>query len=168
MTDLRTAIDVHHQAVVDFLAAARAVEPGRWHEPRAPDKWAPGQIAEHVTLAYEVNRGVLHGVAPGKVVPRFLRPVIRELLLRPVLRRGRFIPGSKSPRVFRPGPAPASQAALLGRLQTAAEAFEKAASNLGASAIDHPVFGRLPLVDFIRLQEIHTNHHRAQMPTARP
>ncbi|HEX8271077.1 MAG TPA: hypothetical protein VF615_00420 [Longimicrobiaceae bacterium] len=31
--------------------------------------------------------------------------------------------------------------------------------------IDHPAFGRLPLVDFVRLQEIHTQHHRAQLPS---
>ena len=168
MTDLRTALDAHHQAVEGFLAVARTVAPSSWNKPRAPDKWSPGQVAEHVTLAYEVNRGVLRGGISAVAAPRLLRPLIRGLLLRPVLRRGRFIPGSRSPHAFRPGPAPASQPVLLERLQAAADAFEKDARDLGAPTIDHPFFGNLALVDFIRLQEIHTNHHRGQIPTAQP
>jgi hypothetical protein len=121
-------------------------------------------VVEHLALAYEVNRAVLHGTAPGPAPPRFVRPLIRRLLLKPVLRRGRFIPGSKSPRVFRPGPTPAAPPILLGRLQTAVDGFETDAAAAGVSSIDHPFFGRLPLTDFVRLQEIHARHHRGQLP----
>jgi uncharacterized damage-inducible protein DinB len=166
VSDLQTGLEAHHQAVEAFLTAARAVPAARWSQPRAAGKWSPGQVAEHLALAYEVNRGVLHGRAPGAAAPRLLRPLIRKFGLNPVLRRGRFIPGSKSPEVFRPGASPAAPAVLLERLRAAADAFEQDAAATRAAIIDHPFFGRLPLVDFVRLQEIHTQHHRGQLGSA--
>jgi hypothetical protein len=163
MTDLQNALLAHREAVEDFLKAARQVPVAQWSQPRAPGKWSPGQVAEHVTLAYEVNRRVLSGSLPGKGVPRFLRPLLRTFLLNPVLRRGSFIPGSRSPKVFRPGGAPPPQAPLLGRLQIAAKAFETTVSGMTGDVIEHQYFGRLPLSDFVRLQEIHTRHHRKQL-----
>jgi hypothetical protein len=166
MADLQPVLHAHHEEVEAFLASARAVPPTRWSLPRAPGKWSPGQVAEHLTLAYEVNDGVLHGNAP-MTAPRWLRPLIRRFLLGPVLRRGRFIPGSKSPSVFRPGPTPAAPEQLLDRLARATTAFEADVAALRSSAIEHPFFGHLPLTDFVRLQEIHTRHHRGQLtPTA--
>ncbi len=163
MADLEALLQTHHQSVEEFLAAARAVPPAEWGRPRAPGKWSPGQVAEHLALAYEVNCGLLHGSPPPMTAPRWLRPLIRKFLLAPVLRRGRFIPGSKSPRVFRPGPVPAAPAQLLTRLAAATAAFEGDAASLGAPTIDHPFFGRLPIGDFVQLQEIHTRHHRGQL-----
>jgi hypothetical protein len=86
-------------------------------------------------------------------------------MLKPVLRRGAFIPGSKSPKVMRPGESPAAPAVLLGRLQAAAAAFDAdvAAAAARAATIEHPFFGRLSLIDFVRLQEIHTQHHHRQL-----
>lgn len=100
MADLETALNTHHQVAEAFLAAAGAVPTTQWGQPRLPGKWSPGQVVEHVALAYEVNRGVLQGRAPAVTAPRFLRPLIRRFGLEPVLRRGRFIPGSKSLKMF--------------------------------------------------------------------
>lgn len=163
MPDLQTQLDTHHQAVEAFLAAAREVPAAGWAQPRAAGKWSPGQVAEHLALAYEINRLVLHGEAPGGAAPRLLRPLFRTLGLNPVLRRGRFFPGSKTLEAFRPGASPAPAPALLERLRTAADAFERDARATGAPTIDHPFFGRLALVDFVLLQEIHTRHHRGQL-----
>ena len=163
MADLENVLEAHHQATENFLTTARAVPPERWSEPRAPGKWSPGQVVEHLTLAYEVNRHVLDGSGAPISAPRWLRPLIGRLLLAPVLRRGRFIPGSKSPKAFRPSPSPAPQAELVGRLAAAVQAFESEALGLGTPTIDHPFFGRLPLDDFVRLQEIHTRHHHGQL-----
>jgi hypothetical protein len=44
------------------------------------------------------------------------------------------------------------------------DGFETDAAAAGVSSIDHPFFGRLPLTDFVRLQEIHARHHRGQLP----
>jgi hypothetical protein len=168
--NLQVLLTDHRAAVDAFLAAARGIPPSRWAQPRAPGKWSPAQVTEHVTRAYEVNRGVLHGSWPGRSAPRFLRPVIRTMLLNTVLRRGRFGKGGKSPGPFRPGDAPAAQEPLTARLQAAAERFETelaARVRSGESAVEHPFFGRLRLVDYLRLNEIHTNHHRGQLSGGR-
>jgi Protein of unknown function (DUF1569) len=162
MGELQTALEAHRHEVDAFLTAARNIPASRWTEPRAPGKWSPGQVVEHVTLAYETNRGILHGKAP-MTAPRWLRPIIRTIGLRPVLKRGRFIPGSKSPKIFRPGPLPPPPSQLLTRLSTVTAAFEADARAMSKTAIDHPFFGRLGLTDFLRLQEIHTRHHRGQL-----
>jgi hypothetical protein len=165
MTDLQAALHAHQQAVQAFLASAHAVPPERWDRPRAEGKWSPGQIAEHLALSYEASGEVLHGRAPGPAPPRLLRPLLRTVLLRPVLWMGRFPAASKAPGMLRPGPSTAAAPVLLDRLQAAAAAFESAAREVRGTAIDHPAFGRLPLVDLVRLQEIHTRHHHLQMPS---
>lgn len=166
MPDLQAALQAHHQAVQDFLASARAVPPERWDRPRAEGKWSPGHIAEHLALGYEAGGEVLHGRSPGGAAPpRFLRPLIRTLLLRPVLRLGRFPMAGKAPAVMRPGPSPAPAPVLLDRLQAAAAAFESAVRDLRGTTVDHPAFGRLAVVDLVRLQEIHTRHHHLQLPS---
>jgi Protein of unknown function (DUF1569) len=166
MADVQTELKAHQQAVRAFLDAARSIPASQWAQARAPGKWSPGQVVEHLSLAYEGSRGVLHGHTPPMTAPRLLRPIIRRFLLRPVLRRGRFIPGSKSPRVFHPGPVPAAPEPLLSRLAAATTAFEADAAALGSTTIDHPFFGRLPLTDFVRLQAIHTRHHCGQLTPA--
>ena len=166
MSDLQAALQTHRQAVDAFLVAARSVPSAAWNQPRAAGKWSPGQIAEHVMLAYEVNRGVLGGATRGRAVPAPFRPIVRFLLLRPVLRRGRFIPGSRAPKVFRPSALPPGRDVLIEKVQAAATAFERVAAVAQEKTIDHPIFGRLPVADFVRLQEIHTQHHRGQMTPA--
>ena len=166
MADVQPMLRGHREAVDSFLTAARAVPPVRWGEPRAPGKWSPGQVVEHVARAYEVNRGILHGGPAPVSAPRWVRPLIRRFLLAPVLRRGRFIPGSKSPRAFQPDPSPAEPTQALARLAAASASFEADAASLPAGTVDHPFFGRLPVSDFVRLQEIHTRHHREQLAPA--
>lgn len=163
MADLQNALETHRQAVDEFLAAARQVPVAQWNQPRAPGKWSPGQVAEHLALTYEISRRVVNGSFPGNGAPRLLRPLLRTFLLKPVLKRGAFIPGSKSPKVFRPSASPPQQAPLLGRLQIAVKAFETEVTALAGDAIKHPIFGRLGLADFVWLQEIHTRHHRKQV-----
>jgi pimeloyl-ACP methyl ester carboxylesterase len=151
MTDLRSALDAHHRAVDAFVQTARGLPPARWDQPRAPGKWSPGQVAEHLTLAYQVNRDLLHGGPPPLSAPRFLRPLIRIFLLGPVLRRGGFFPGTKAPRIFRPGPTPGPPDELLSRLEATTNGFEADSEALGSDVVDHPFFGRLPLRDFVLL-----------------
>jgi len=163
---LQPALQAHRLAIMDFLSAACAVPARRWTEPRATGKWSAGQVVEHVVLSYEVNRGVLRGMPPPMTAPRWVRPLIRRFLLQPVLRRGRFFPGSRSPKALRPSPVPGPPEPLIDRFQAAASAFEADATALGHATIEHPFFGRLPVGDFVRLQEIHTRHHRGQLSAA--
>ena len=164
MDDIQTSLHANRQAVQAFLASARAVPAARWDLPRAEGKWSPAQVAEHVALGYEAARDVLRGRAPGAgAPPRLLRPLIRAFLLRPVLWLGRFPAASKAPAELQPGACPG--VGVLDRLRAAAEAFESEAAAARSASIDHPAFGRLPLVDLVRLQEIHTKHHHAQLPS---
>jgi hypothetical protein len=164
MPELRTALHYHHQAVQGFLARAEAVSPEEWLKPRAEGKWSPGQVVEHVALSYESSNDVLHHRVPGSGAPRLLRPLLRALLLRPVLRLQGFPFAGKSPAVLRPGPVPTERSKLLGRLEGAARAFERDSNAAESGTVDHPAFGRLPLVDLIQFQQIHTNHHAGQLP----
>ena len=166
MTDLAATLKTHRDAVESFLETAAAVPPTRWSAPRAPGKWSPAQVADHVAVAFEANRHLLRPGTSGGGAPRFLRPFLRVFLFNPVLRRGAFIPGSKTPKMLRPADAPPGQDALLARLRSAAQNFEAEARALPNTTIDHPFFGRMPLTDFVRFQEIHTQHHRRQLTPA--
>lgn len=166
MLDVPSAIANNRAAVTDFLGAVRTVPPAAWGQPRAPGKWSPGQVAEHLALSYEYSRRLLHGPVPGPAAPRFLRPVIRILLLRNVLRTGRFPKRAKAPPLFQPGPSPAPAADLSTRLQTAADSFESELiklSHTGDATLDHPFFGQMMLADYMQLQALHTRHHRQQI-----
>ncbi len=171
MADLQSIIADNRQAVSAFLATARAVPAPQWTEPRAPGKWSPGQVTEHVARAYEISLAVLQRTFPGPAAPSLLRPVIRTLFLRPVLRNGRFGKGGKAPKPFRPGSTHTAPDALTARLQSAADGFEAtvtAAARSGQTTVDHPFFGRVSLTDYLRLQVIDTEHHRQQLPGAAP
>jgi hypothetical protein len=63
---------------------------------------------------------------------------------------------------MRPGPAPATPEVVLARLQAAATALETAAA-AHPDSLEHPFFGRVSTADLVRLQEIHTRHHMAQL-----
>ena len=98
-----------------------------------------------------------------------LRPIIRTFFLNPVLKRGRFGPGNKTPEPFEPAESTAAPDTLIARLEAAVGAFETdfvAAARTGRATIDHPFFGKVPLADYARLQAIHTEHHRQQLLSA--
>ena len=56
MTDPQAVIASNRRAVGAFVDAARAVSPAQWTTPRAPGKWSPGLVTEHVALTYEQSR----------------------------------------------------------------------------------------------------------------
>jgi hypothetical protein len=162
-----TTID-NRQAVDAFITAARAVPQSAWIRPPAPGKWSPGQVTEHVAIAYELARAILNGTFSGRSAPRFLRPLIRTIVFNPIVKTGRFKKGAKAPAPFQPTASPASVADLAARLQAAAGAFEvdvEAAARSGRTFVDHPFFGRVTLSDYSRLQAIHTRHHSQQLGT---
>jgi hypothetical protein len=169
MADIQSVLTENRTAVATFLATARAVLPEAWNQAGSPGKWSPRQLTEHVALAYEVSTAALKGKFPGASAPRLLRPLIRTLFLNPVLRNGRFGRAAKAPGPFRPSDSSAPAATLLPRLQHAADTLEaELAAELaqGREAFEHPFFGRVALVDYLRLQAIHTRHHCRQLPGA--
>jgi hypothetical protein len=162
MAELDVAIQDGRKAVADFVAHARGVAPDRWAAPRAPGKWSPAQVCDHVALAYEGGKKLLCGDCP-KGMPRWLRPLIRVVFLAKVLKTGRFPKGSKAPPELQPSAKPPPLDEGLRRLEKAVADFDAEARRRDGATIDHPVFGRIKVVDYVRLNALHTTHHRAQL-----
>ena len=168
MPELQDTILYNRRAVDAFIAGVRAVPSAAWLRPRAPGKWSPAQVTEHVAIAYEVARSVLDGTYAGRAAPRFVRLVIRTIGFNPIVKTGRFRKGTKAPAFFQPTGTPATVADLTGRLEAAAGSFVaavEAAASQGQDIVDHPFFGRVSLPDYSRLQAIHTRHHAEQLAT---
>ena len=116
MAELQDTILDNRRAVDAFIAGARAVPSTAWLQPRAPGKWSPAQVTEHVAIAYEVARSVMDGTYAGRVAPRLVRLVIRTIGFNPIVRSGRFRNGTMAPALFQPTVSPASVADLTGRV----------------------------------------------------
>jgi len=164
MTDLEPVLEENRKAVGEFVAQARSLAPGRWNTPCAPGKWSPGQVCEHIAKSYEKSCGMLRG-EPQPGMPRLLRPLLRVFFFNKVLKSGSFPKGAKSPEQFQPSSSPAP-------VDEGLERIEKASADFGAEArrrdapgatVDHPVFGRIRVVDYVRLAHIHTRHHAKQL-----
>jgi hypothetical protein len=171
MASLQVVITADRQAVGAFVDTARRVPSAQWAVPRAPGKWSPGQVTEHVTLTYEQSRRMLLGTFAGPVQPWFLQLLARWIFLRLMFTRGDFGKAAVAPDFIQPGGSPASSGDLLARLETAVGDLETdliAASNGRRTHLDHPIFGRLPLADLLRFLMLHTQHHQPQLsPRAR-
>lgn len=152
------------RAVEEFVAQARRVPPGRWAAPRAAGKWSPAQVCDHVARSYEQSCRMLRG-EPRKGMPRWLRPILRLLFFDKVMRTGRFPKGGKSPERLEPSPEPLPLDASLARIEKASAEFEAEARHRAVEGltIDHPVFGRIRVADYVRLNQLHTRHHRSQL-----
>jgi DinB superfamily len=166
--DIDTAVRNNRAAVDAFIVASLAVPMDRWGKPRAPGKWSPAQVVEHVVLVYEVGARALSGASGLPSPPRFVRPLIRFMMRRTVLRSGRF-PRSRTVAAFDPSASavPAGSAeALCARLRTASEAFDRRATEMvasGAPAFEHPVFGTFGVSEYVQFQAYHTKHHQSQL-----
>jgi hypothetical protein len=171
MADVDVVIASHRRAVGAFVDAARAVPPSLWSTPRAPGKWSPGQVTEHVALAYEQSGRMVHGSFTGPAKPWYQQLLARWLGLPSLLKRGDFGKGPfQAPDFLRPSASPLSSAALLARLEAAAHDLEGAlvaAPDARGVSVDHPIFGRIPLSDLMRFLVVHTNHHRPQLSPVR-
>jgi len=165
MTEIETALADNRAAIEEFVAAARNVDAAEWNTPRAEGKWSAAQIAEHLAIVYEYNRKVVTGTA-GKGAPALLRPLLRWFVVTSTLKSGGFTRKGRAPRIFHPTASPTAAAPLLARLATAVAGFEndiRSGHPEGRHTVAHPFFGTLPTVAYLRLQAIHTRHHRSQL-----
>ena len=166
MANLQVVITADREAIGAFVAAACRVPPEQWALPRAAGKWSPGQVTEHVALAYEQSRRMLLGTFIGPVQPWVLQLLALGIFLRLMFKRGDFGKAAVAPDFIQPSESPAASGDLLARLETAMRDLETdltAASNNRRTHLDHPIFGRLPLADLLRFLMIHTQHHQTQL-----
>ena len=85
MADINAALSACRDATDQLIAAAERSGPA-WTASRAPGKWSPSQIVEHVARALEESANVAAG-RPSKFpkLPAVLHPVVRGLLFKRVL-----------------------------------------------------------------------------------
>ena len=167
MADVNSALAANRDAIRELIDAAEKAG-GTWTVPRAPGKWSPAQVVEHVALALEESANVVAG-APSKfpTLPRFVRPLVRGLFFNRVLQKKAF-PKAKTNKAFSPASGPATPAAARARLEAALANFDQAcrAQSARGTKVDSSIFGAVSVEDYATFQEIHTRHHRKQMPGA--
>lgn len=167
MTEVIDALTANRTAVNDLMAAAERCA-STWTTPRAPGKWSPSQVVEHVARALEESANVAVGV-PSKFpnLPVFVRPLVRVLLFNRVLKKGTF-PKAKTNKAFDPASGPPTPSAARARLEGAVAKFEQACCARMASGptLDSGIFGSVSIEDYARFQELHTRHHCRQMTPA--
>lgn len=166
--DLETALALHRAALAAFAERARRVAPEDWERPRAPGKWSPAEITEHLRLAAEKLRAERQGEEGMQLrLSAWKRFLLRRTVLVRLLRTGRFPKGAPAPREIRPVSPGLPQDEALDRLERAWATFEDACRSgvpTVASRLTHPYFGRLRLAQYHRLLAVHTLHHRDQLP----
>ena len=167
MADVNAVLANDRVAVNELITAAEKCGPA-WTAPRAPGKWSPSQLVEHVALALEESANVVSGV-PSKfpTLPALVRPLVRALFFNRVLKKGAF-PKAKTSKAFDPANGPATPAQARVRLEEALARFEQACRARAASGqkVDSTIFGTLSVEDYAKFREVHTRHHCKQMPGA--
>lgn len=166
MPDINPPLAGVGAAVADLVAAAERAG-AAWTTPRAPGKWSPSQVVEHVARIMEESANVASGT-PSKfpTISFVLRPIVRLLVFKRTLWRNAF-PKMKAIDAFVPLAGSATPADGRVRLQGALARFEQACRARAASGQDvaSTIFGAVPVADFARFQELHVRHHILQMPT---
>ena len=162
MNDLEIVLTATRDAVDTMIAAADA-RVSVWTTPRAPGKWSPSQLIEHVARSIEESANEIER-KPTKFphLPFFLKPVARGLLFNRVLRNGAF-PKARTSSAFNPATGPATPAEGRQRVGTALARFEGACRAQARNPVDSVVFGRVALTDYVRFQEVHARHHTKQL-----
>ena len=151
------------RTAVDELVRSASACASSWTTPRAPGKWSPSQLVEHVARSLEASAEDLQGRRSGfPQLPAPVRLLARSLLFKRVLRNGGF-PRAKTNRARNPESGPATVEDGRLRLEAAWRELETACSDVGES-VPSRVFGSVPVGDYLRFQALHVHHHRQQLP----
>jgi Protein of unknown function (DUF1569) len=169
MPNLDASLAANRSAVDDLIAVAER-SAANWATPRAPGKWSPAQVTEHVARSLEEGANVVAG-RPSKfpTLPSFIRPVAGWMLRRTV-RTGKF-PKAKTNRAMNPErtspTVPTNPGEARARLQSAFSSFERECRARVASGrpVESPAFGIVAVEDYARFTELHTRHHTRQIPS---
>ena len=164
MGDIESALAASRQC--HRAALADAISSGRHGtQPCAPGKWSPSQIVEHVARSFDASVNVAQGETSAfPNLPTMVHPLLR-IVFRRIIKRGAF-PNGRTTKAMNPAAGPLTPAEGRTRLMSAHEHFEAACRDPSARAapIRTPMFGAVPVEHFVRFMEIHTDHHRQQMP----
>jgi len=167
MADLDDGLADNRAAVLDLVAAAER-SAATWTTPRAPGKWSPSQVVEHVAGGLEEGANIVSGTPSLPMPPAFLRPLLRLLFFNRILKKGVFPKGFKAHKALNPASGSATPAQARVRLEGALARFDQECRRRAASG-QHLVstgFGTVSVEDFVRFNALHTRHHCKQMPGA--
>ena len=166
MADINDVLAANRAAVLDLVAAAER-SAATFTTPRAPGKWSPSQLVEHVVRGLEEAANAVSGTPSSiPMPPAFLRPLLRLLFFNRILKKGVFPKGFKAHKALNPMSGPATPAQARVRLEGALARFDEECRRRVASG-QHVVstgFGTVSVEDFVRFNAIHTRHHCKQMP----
>lgn len=165
MSDINAALDASKDAIEQLIVAGERTKTA-WTSPRAPGKWSPSQIVEHVACSLEESANMAAG-RPSKFpkLPGVVHPIVRGLLFKRVLRKAAF-PKAKTNKAMNPASGPATLAEGRARLETAHQKFDAACRQIAAHGerMRTTIFGAVAVEDYVRFMELHTRHHGKQMP----
>ena len=167
MANVNDALAANRAAVLDLVAAAER-SAATWTTPRAPGKWSPSQVVEHVVRGLEEAANVVSGAPSIPMPPAFLRPLLRLLFFNRILKKGVFPKGFRAHKTMNPASGPATPAEARVRLEGLLARFDQECHRRVASG-QHVVstgFGTVSVEDFVRFNALHTRHHCKQMPGA--
>jgi hypothetical protein len=162
VAEIDTALAANRDAVYQLILAGE--ESGAtWSTPRAPGKWSPSQIVEHVARGLDEGANIVAGRPTLPMPPAVVRLIARFMFKR-VLRKAAFPKGFKAHKAMNPASQPATPAEGRIRLEAAHQKFEEICRRIAADG--RPItsaFGSVPAQDFVRFNELHTRHHIKQM-----
>jgi DinB superfamily len=164
MANINTALEASKEAIEQLIVTGERCGPA-WSAPRAPGKWSPSQIVEHVARSLEESANMAVGrQSKFPNLPAVVHPLVRWLLFKRVLRNGAF-PKAKTNKAMNPVSGPATPAEGRARLETAHDKFDAACRQLASQGgrMRTTVFGVVPVGDYVRFMELHTRHHGKQM-----
>jgi hypothetical protein len=168
MAGIDAALAASKDAIEQLIAAGER-SGAAWTAPRAPGKWSPSQIVEHVARSLEESANMAAG-RPSKFprLPAVVHPVVRGLLFKRVLRNAAF-PKAKTNKAMDPSSGPATPTEGRGRLEAAHQKFEEACRQIASHGgrLRTTIFGAVDLEDYVRFMELHTRHHGKQMAERR-
>jgi hypothetical protein len=154
------------RAAMDDFSSASERSAHLWTTPRAPGKWAPYQVAEHVALTLEASANAVTEL-PTKFpnLPTILRPLARGAVFNRILKKNAFFK-AKTSKAFDPKSGPATPAEARQRLDAALAKFDTACRGRASSRplFESTTFGRVSVEDYARFQALHIRHHRKQLP----
>jgi hypothetical protein len=164
MADLNSALAASKEAIERLIASGEQTGPA-WAVARAPGKWSPSQIVEHVARSLEESANMAAG-RPSKFprLPAVVHPVVRGLLFKRVLRKAAF-PKAKTNKAMDPAAGPATPSEGRARLERAHASFDQACRQLVSHGerMRTTIFGTVAVEDYIRFMELHTRHHGKQI-----
>jgi len=162
MSEIDAALAANRDAVEQLIRAGEQ-SGAAWIAPRAPGKWSPSQIVEHVARGLEEGANIVAGRPSLPMPPAVVRPIARFIFKR-VLRKAAFPKGFKAHKALNPASGPATPAEGRIRLETAYQKFDEACRRIAADG--RPIttgFGSVSVQDLVRFNELHTRHHTKQM-----